>query len=71
MDERETSPYSLFIVLVARVFFGAYSGGFRRSLRSGLERTSPTPEPKSLPTGETPSIVQGTGGFDVCHGSET
>ena len=46
-----------FIMLFARVFSGACSGDFRRSLRSGLERTSPTLEPKSLLTGETPSIA--------------
>ena len=59
----------LFIMLFARVFFGAYSDGFHRSLRSGLERTSPTLEPKNLLTGENLSIVQGTGGRGVCHGS--
>jgi hypothetical protein len=59
-----------FITLVVRVFFGACLGDFRRSLRLGLERTSLTPTPKSLLMGETPSIVQGTGGFDVFHGSE-
>ena len=62
---------TLFITLFARVSFGAYLDGFRRSLQSGLERTSPTLEPKSLPTGEIPSIVQGIGGFNVFHGSGT
>ena len=71
MDEREIGSYSLFIVLVAQVSFEAWSGGFRKSLQLGLERTFPTLEPKSLLTGETPSIVQGTGGFDVFHGSRT
>ena len=61
----------LFIMFSARVFFGAYSGGFRRSLQSGLEWTSPTLEPKNLLTGEILSIVQGTEGFDVFRRSET
>ena len=59
------------IVFVVRVFFGAYSGGSHRSLQWGLERTSPTLEPKSLPTGEILSIVRETGGSDVFHRSET
>ena len=68
---RETSQGNLFIRLSAQVFFGACLGGFHRSLRSGLEQTSPTLEPKSLLMGETPSIVQGIGDFDVFHGSGT
>ena len=39
-----------FITFVVRVFFGACSGDFHRSLRSGLERTSPTLEPKCYDT---------------------
>ena len=58
-----------FIMLFARVFFGACSGGSHRSLQSGLERTSPTLEPKSLPMGGTPSIARGIGDFVVFHGS--
>ena len=54
---REVSRDSSFIMLVVWVFFGACLGGFHRSLRLGLEQTSPTPTPKSLLTGETPSIV--------------
>ena len=61
----------LFIMLFARVFFGACSDGFHRSLQSGLERTSPTLEPKSLPTRENLSTVQGIEGFGVFHGSGT
>ena len=68
---REDERNRLFIRFSVRVFFEACSGGSRRSLRSGLERTSPTLEPKSLLMGETPSIVQGTEGFDVSHRSET
>jgi hypothetical protein len=59
------------IMLVDRVSFRALSGDCHRSLQSGLERTSPTLEPKSLLTGGTLSIVRGTGVFDVFHGSET
>ena len=62
---------SLLIIVGVRVFVGACSGDSRRSLQSGLERTSPTPAPKSLLMGGTPSIVQGTGGFGVFHRSET
>ena len=60
-----------FITLFAWAFFGAYSGGFHRSLQSGLERTSPTLEPRSLLKGENLSSAQGTEGFVVSHGSET
>ena len=60
---------TLFITLFARVSFGAYLDGFRRSLQSGLERTSPTLEPKSLLTGGIPSTALGTGDFDVSRGS--
>ena len=70
-DEGGTVEPVSFIAFVARVFSGAYSGGFHRSLQSGLERTSPTLEPKSLLTGETLSSVRGTGDFVVFHGSET
>ena len=66
----ETIEPVSFITLVVQAFFGAYSGDFRRSLRLGLERTSPTLEPKSLLTGETLSNGRGTEGFDVFHGSE-
>ena len=66
---REVDRDSPLIMLFAWVSFGACSGGSRRSLRSGLERTSLTLEPKSLLTGETPSIIQGIGGFDVSRGS--
>ena len=59
-----------FIMLVARVFFGACSGGFRRSLRSGSERTFPTLEPKSLLMEGNLSIVRGIEGFGVFHGSK-
>ena len=67
----EVGSGSSFIMLFVRVFFGACSGGFYRSLQSGLERTSPTLEPKSLLMGGIPSSVRGTGGFDAFHGSET
>ena len=62
---------TLLIRLVVRVSVEALSGDCHRSLQSGLERTSPTLEPKSLLTGGTLSIVRGTGDFDVFHGSET
>ena len=70
VGEDETIGPVSFITLVAQAFFGAYSGGFHRSLQSGLERTSLTLEPKSLLKGETLSSAQGTEGFVVCHGSE-
>ena len=66
---REGNRDGFFIVFIVRVSFEAYSDGFHRNLRSGLEQTSPTLEPKSLLTGETLSITQGTGGFNVSHGS--
>ena len=71
MTEGETIESVSFITLVVRAFFGAYSGGFRRNLRSGLERTSPTLEPKSLLMGGILSSVRGTGDFVAFHGSET
>ena len=71
MTGGETLQPASFITLVVRAFFGAYPGGFRRSLQSGLEQTSPTLEPKSLPKGENLSSARGTGGFVVFHGSET
>ena len=58
------------IMLFAWVFVGAYSGGSCRSLLLGLERTSPTLEPKSLLKGESPSIIPGIEGFGVVHGSK-
>ena len=66
----ETIEPVSFITLVVQAFFGAYSGGFRRSLRLGLERTSPTLEPKSLLMEEILSIVQGTEDSYVFHRSE-
>ena len=68
---KEVRQSASFISFVGRVFYGAYSGDFRRSLQLGPEWTSPTLEPKSLLTGEIPSIVQGIGGLDVFHESET
>ena len=65
------SSRSFFIAFSVRVFSGACSGGFHRSLQLGLEQTSPTLEPKSLLTGGNLSIVQGIEGFDVSHRSET
>ena len=62
---------AVLIAFFARVSFGAYSDDSRRSLQLGPERTSPTLEPKSLLMGGNLSIVRGTGGFDVSHGSET
>ena len=62
---------SSFIKLFAQVFFGAYLDDFHRSLQLGLERTSPTPKPKSLLKGESPSIVLGTASFGIVRGSET
>ena len=69
--DSETIELVPFIAFVVRVFFGACSDDSRRSLQSGPERTSPTLEPKSLRTGESPSIVRGTEGFGVSRGSET
>jgi hypothetical protein len=68
---REDDRGSPFIMFFAQVFFGAYLGGFHRSLQSGLEWTSPTPTPKSLLMGGIPSIVRGIEGFGVFHRSET
>ena len=65
---REGECNRLLIMLSAQVFSGACSGGSHRSLRLGLERTSPTLEPKSLLTGENPSITRGIEGFGVFHG---
>jgi hypothetical protein len=70
VGEDETIGLVSFITLVARAFFGAYSGDFHRSLQLGLERTSPTLEPKSLLKGENLSTAQGIEGFVVFHGSE-
>ena len=68
MEENNSS--CCLITLFGWVFFGAYLDGFCRSLQSDLERTSPTPKPKSLPKGESPSIALGTASVDVIHGGK-
>ena len=60
----------LLIELFVRAFFRAYLDGFHRSLLSDLERTSPTPKPKSHLKGENPSIAPGTANSCVVRGSE-
>ena len=68
MEENDSN--SLLITLFAQVFFGAYLDDFHRSLQSGLEWTSPTPKPKSLLKGESPSIALGIANVGVVHGNE-
>ena len=57
-----------FIIFAVWAFIGACLGDSCRNLRSGLERTSPTPKPKSLWKGESPSIVLGIASLGVVHG---
>ena len=59
-----------FIIFAVWAFIGACLGDSRRNLRSGLERTSLTPKPKSLRKGESPSIVPGIASLGVVHGIE-
>jgi hypothetical protein len=67
---REVSWDSSFIMLFVRVFFGACLGDSHGSLRLGLEQTSPTPKPKSLLKGESPSIALGIASVGVIHRSK-
>ena len=61
----------VFIMSVARAFFGACSDGLHRNLQSGPEWTSPTPKLKNLLKGENPSIAPGIEGSGIVHGSKT